>query len=415
MSAVFADPAPGPDVELLDPALDDAESLLARLSFDDEGFPTETSDAQFEVEDSVRPLLLNKPADPKLLRARHVAYLQQSLPGLSRWFVSLDASKPWIVMWILHALDLLGVPLSDRIKTSAISTIAACECATGGYGGGPGQIAHLATTYAAINALAIVGTEEAYRSINRPTLYMFLLSQKQPDGSFRMHDGGEIDVRGTYCALNTAQLLGMMTSDLTDRAAEFVSRCQTYEGGIGPVPGVEAHGGYSFCALAAMHILGKIDMLDLDALTSWVCARQMQLEGGYQGRTNKLVDGCYSFWQGGIAALLELHLSRKHGYPVHLMDRNALQTYILVCCQSERGGLRDKPAKGPDFYHSCYVLSGLSLTQYDYSTSDGETVVATLSPTNLGPASNILRSTHPAHNLAFEHIQSIQAFFASQP
>jgi Prenyltransferase and squalene oxidase repeat len=29
----------------------------------------------------------------------------------------------------------------------------------------------------------------------------------------------------------------------------------------------------------------------------WLCHRQMRLEGGFQGRTNKLVDGCYSFWQ----------------------------------------------------------------------------------------------------------------------
>nr|AUZ98400.1 protein farnesyltransferase subunit beta [Trachyspermum ammi] len=33
------------------------------------------------------------------------------------------------------------------------------------------------------------------------------------------------------------------------------------------------------------------------------------LEGGFQGRTNKLVDGCYSFWQGGASALIQrLHL-----------------------------------------------------------------------------------------------------------
>ena len=25
--------------------------------------------------------------------------------------------------------------------------------------------------------------------------------------------------------------------------------------------------------------------------------RQVRLEGGFQGRTNKLVDSCYSFWQ----------------------------------------------------------------------------------------------------------------------
>lgn len=33
--------------------------------------------------------------------------------------------------------------------------------------GGPGQWAHLAPTYAAINALCIIGTEEAYNSIDR--------------------------------------------------------------------------------------------------------------------------------------------------------------------------------------------------------------------------------------------------------
>ncbi len=32
---------------------------------------------------------------------------------------------------------------------------------------------------------------------------------------------------------------------------------------------------------------------------------QGQVEGGFMGRTNKLVDGCYSFWQGGIFPLLQ--------------------------------------------------------------------------------------------------------------
>ena len=30
----------------------------------------------------------------------------------------------------------------------------------------------------------------------------------------------------------------------------------------------------------------------------WAVHRQMRFEGGFQGRTNKLVDGCYSFWVG---------------------------------------------------------------------------------------------------------------------
>lgn len=45
----------------------------------------------------------------------------------------------------------------------------------------------------------------------------------------------------------------------------------------------------------------------------------------------------------------------------------ALQKYILYCCQNvQSGGLLDKPGKSPDFYHSCYCLSGLSVSQHVY-------------------------------------------------
>ena len=36
------------------------------------------------------------------------------------------------------------------------------------------------------------------------------------------------------------------------------------------------------------------------------------MEGGFNGRTNKLVDGCYSFWQGGLFPLLEDLLGADH-------------------------------------------------------------------------------------------------------
>ena len=44
----------------------------------------------------------------------------------------------------------------------------------------------------------------------------------------------------------------------------------------------------------------------------WTANRQMAYEGGFQGRTNKLVDGCYSFWQGGAFPLIHMILS-MHG------------------------------------------------------------------------------------------------------
>ena len=42
-----------------------------------------------------------------------------------------------------------------------------CQHPSGGFGGGPIQFAHLAPTYAAINALVILQSTEAYKIIDR--------------------------------------------------------------------------------------------------------------------------------------------------------------------------------------------------------------------------------------------------------
>lgn len=92
--------------------------------------------------------------------------------------------------------------------------------------------------------------------------------------------------------------------------------------------------------------------LDLPLLISWLSARQYAPEGGFAGRTNKLVDACYSHWVGGCWPLVEAALrdgqaSRdkvKEG-PMSLYSREGLMRYILCCCQDKRGGLRDKPGK----------------------------------------------------------------------
>merc|ERR1719229_2189463 len=119
-------------------------------------------------------------------------------------------------------------------------------------------------------------------------------------------------MRGTYCAMAVASMMHMITDELIEGVAEYVSRCQTFEGGIAGEEGLEAHGGYSYCGLAALCILGRAHSLDLHAFLRWAAQRQMGLEGGFQGRTNKLVDSCYSFWQGAIFPLLH-EAFRQHG------------------------------------------------------------------------------------------------------
>jgi protein farnesyltransferase subunit beta len=122
-----------------------------------------------------------------------------------------------------------------------------------------------------------VGTPQAYASINREAMYAWLCKMKQADGSFIMHDGGEVDTRGSYCALSVAAFLNLLTDELTHNVADFVQKypspsldnggsSQTYEGGVGGYPGVEAHGGYTFCAVATLAILDKVDVLDIHRL-----------------------------------------------------------------------------------------------------------------------------------------------------
>ncbi|KAJ1438882.1 terpenoid cyclases/protein prenyltransferase alpha-alpha toroid, partial [Ochromonadaceae sp. CCMP2298] len=158
-----------------------------------------------------------------------------------------------------------------------------------------------------------------------------------------------------------------LTPQLAEGVAEYVQSCQTYEGGFGGEPGNEAHGGYNFCAIATLLILKKQNLCDLAALEGWLLRRQTRLEGGFQGRTNKLVDSCYSFWQGSALAILEI--VKSGGSDVDAtsgclsFNQQALQRYILHCAQNLEGGLRDKPGKARDFYHSCYALSGLSIAQ----------------------------------------------------
>eukprot|EP00116_Pleurobrachia_bachei_P013138 sb/3473400/ len=117
----------------------------------------------------------------------------------------------------------------------------------------------------------------------------------------------------------------------------------------------------------------------------------MVFEGGFQGRTNKLVDGCYSFWQGGLFPLLHHILSTDHSgmsSKSWLFSQVSLQDYILFCCQYPSGGLVDKPGKSRDYYHTCYCLSGLSISQHSFS----DQVVR-------GDPNNMVEPTHPVFNI----------------
>ncbi|XP_052768995.1 protein farnesyltransferase subunit beta-like isoform X2 [Mya arenaria] len=352
---------------------------------------------------------------PVLDREMHSAFLQKGLSNLSSSYECLDASRPWLCYWILHSLELLDEPLSDETISQVAKFLGKCQCETGGFAGGPGQHAHLAPTYAAVNALCILGTEEAFQIIDREKLYDFLMSMRSTQGAFKMHKGGEEDIRGAYCAASAARLTNIMTPELFDGTPEWIVRCQTYEGGFAGCPGMEAHGGYSFCGLAALTLLNKTNLCDVKNVLRWTGNRQMRYEGGFQGRTNKLVDGCYSFWQGGAFPLIHMILtmhSTKDDSSLSaeswLFHQKALQEYVLVCCQYPGGGLIDKPGRARDYYHTCYCLSGLSIAQHFAGGKLSHVL-------NIGHENNIVRPTHPVYNVCVDKVVHADMFFKQLP
>ncbi len=131
---------------------------------------------------------------PRLYRARHAKFLRANLETLPSAFISVDASRPWFLYWCLNALTLLGEDVSSYAE-ALIDTARSMQNPSGGFGGGYGQTSHLATTYATVLALAIVGGESCYDVVDRRALWKWLCSLKQADGGFRMSVGGEEDIR----------------------------------------------------------------------------------------------------------------------------------------------------------------------------------------------------------------------------
>lgn len=540
------------DTEL---AINDLFSLLRPSKYD---FSQDASSSS-KPEPLVNPWLpaSEQPAStqkPTLLleRQSHVSFLTKLLEPLPGAYTAFDTNRSWLLYWILHSYDLLSVSLDPKGRARAISTLLSFQNTNGGFGGGPDQIAHLMATYAAVSALAIIGgpgpapTAEDVESgksvevgrggwdaIDRNALYGWIMSLKQPDGSFLVHVNGEVDVRAGYCVVCIATLLGISTPELLEGMGSFIASCQTYEGGIAaasqptyhtpsaghislvsstiPCPPLgEAHGGYTYCAAAsylALSLLSPLSSaaeLNRDALIRWATAQQgTPFEGcGFRGRTNKLVDGCYGWFSGGglftvLSVMVEAELLQKkvavedwNGMltvpptpavfaptaeeskssssgegswktestsspelgsegsdeepdpsPLTLFDRVGLQEYILVAAQrpgSEGGGLRDKPGKRPDAYHTCYNLSGLSLSQHSvrlspetkeflhskykgddewnrkaYSTmlawtlSARDEIVVEARGEGEGKGSNRLNPTHPVFNITFPRVKTI--------
>mmetsp|Transcript_5893 Transcript_5893/g.6125 ORF Transcript_5893/g.6125 Transcript_5893/m.6125 type:complete len:446 (+) Transcript_5893:1476-2813(+) len=380
--------------------------------------------------------LLNNDLQFKLLREKHVNFLLSNISKLPQQFVSLDASRPWMIYWITHGLALLGND-AQVFHERIIDTLSHFQNPSGGFGGGPNQLTHGAPNFASILTLCEIGTNESLGMIDRVAMYNHLLSIRSPGGGFTMHIDGEIDMRSCYTALVVARLLNLLTPELIGNTAEYILSCQSYEGGFGGEPNNEAHGGYNFCAIASLLILQQGHRMDIEGQRRWLLHMQTSVEGGFRGRTNKLVDSCYSYWQGAafpVLSLIERGLSdiddcfeasnlnsnenlnaTNHRVTIPLtscscraeMNSIELQKYILHCAQCNDGGLRDKPGKGRDFYHTSYALSGLTAAQWLADEDNHQIQV-------YGDQENLLEKASCVYNISTNKVLNAISYFSSQ-
>lgn len=127
-------------------------------------------------------------------------------------------------------------------------------------------------------------------------------------------------------------------------------------------------GGSTYCAVAALALSKRLsDISDRQKLEHWLLCRQQSLQGGFNGRIEKLEDVCYSFWCGASMQILDIH---------HLISvPNDVEW--LLSCQTSIGGISKTPDDHPDVMHSYLALAALSLHALE---GESETLKGKLKP-----------------------------------
>ena len=84
---------------------------------------------------------------------------------------------------------------------------------------------------------------------------------------------------------------------------------------------------------------------------------------GYQGRTNKDADSCYSFWIGASLSLLD---------QFNVTDVSSTKEFVLDQCQflKAHGGFCKNPESYPDLLHTFYSIAWLSMVDSNFNKID---------------------------------------------
>jgi len=311
-----------------------------------------------------------------LSKKRHIDFLLRMLRSLPSPYASQDSNHLTLIYFVISGLDLLGYQFSaeerERIirfvyslqllpdKDNENNNDGRCGFRGGTYYGGsfnpdchPRSLhihdhSHIAMTYTGLAVLRICGDD--FSRINKKAIIGSLKRLQKEDGSFSpVANGSENDMRFVYCACAISYMLNDFSGFDQDKAVKYILLSQSYDFGIGQGPGQESHGGSTYCAVAALQLMNRLQCLPhKEELVQWCIHRHIS---GFQGRINKDADTCYSFWIGATLSLLDSYqwidfsLVRSHSY----------------ACQQSIGGFSKIPDAFPDLMHTYLAICGLSI------------------------------------------------------
>ncbi|XP_055554565.1 geranylgeranyl transferase type-1 subunit beta isoform X2 [Falco cherrug] len=272
------------------------------------------------------------PGEPErleFLRERHVRFFQRCLQVLPERYSTLETSRLTIAFFALSGLDMLDsldvVNKDDIIEwiyslqvlpTEDRSNLNRCGFRGSSYLGmpfnpskglgifHPYDSGHIAMTYTGLSCLVILGDDLS--RVNKDAILAGLRALQLEDGSFcAVLEGSENDMRFVYCASCICYMLDNWSGMDMKKAIGYIRGSMSYDNGLAQGAGLESHGGSTFCGIASLYLMGKLEEVfsekELNRIRRWCVMRQ---QDGYHGRPNKPVDTCYSFWVGATLKLL---------------------------------------------------------------------------------------------------------------
>lgn len=336
---------------------------------------------------------------------QHVKYFMRFLNILPSTLSAHDTTRVTIAYFSVAGLDILGAmpTLNVELKSKIIDWIYLLQVhpdkengdmSKCGFQGSSTvnidlplessryKCGHLAMTYTGLCILLALGDDLS--RVNRKAIIEGVKALQTEDGNFAATlSGCESDMRFVYCAACISYILDDWSGFNVKTATDYIMKCIGYDYGISQCPELESHGGTTFCALATLSLTNQLDKLSetqIDGLKRWLLLRQVN---GFQGRPNKPVDTCYSFWVGASLKILDMLQYTNYG---------SNRRYVYETQDRVVGGFSKWPDTCTDPMHTYLGLAGLSLI--------GESGLLQIVPT--------LNITKRAH----EHLKSLQETWA---